>query len=92
MGIANKVGSIEAGKEADLVALNLNLPHTTSASTKPELEEILASLVYACDARNVVHTWVAGRQLVRNGELLVADIRDVSKRVHKSFTYPDNPQ
>lgn len=63
LGLEDQIGSIEKGKQADLVAINLD-----QLSTQP-LYDPLSQLVYACQSHQVSHTWVAGKLLYERGEL-----------------------
>jgi 5-methylthioadenosine/S-adenosylhomocysteine deaminase len=63
LGLDSKIGSIVAGKAADLVAI---------AMTGPELGpcyDPASQVVYAAGRENVSHVWVAGRQVLRDGIL-----------------------
>ena len=62
-----QIGSLEPGKAADLVALDLRDP-----DTQPVYQP-LSQLVYAASRDQVRHVWVAGRQLVRDGVALTLD-------------------
>ena len=57
-------GRLEAGKPADLVVWNLDLPHTAPAY------DPLAALIYSADARSAEHVFVSGRQLKADGRLV----------------------
>jgi len=64
LGLERRIGSLVPGKEADLAAVCL-----TGA---PELEpcfDPLSHLVYVAGRQQVSHVWVAGRCLLRDGEL-----------------------
>jgi len=54
LGMADQIGSIEAGKKADLIALDLN-----SLNTQP-LYDPVAQIVYAASSRQVSHVWIDG--------------------------------
>lgn len=61
LGMDGKIGSIEIGKQADLVAVKLG-DVTTSPCYDP-----ISHLVYACGREHVTHTWVAGELRYSNG-------------------------
>jgi 5-methylthioadenosine/S-adenosylhomocysteine deaminase len=67
LGMDAEIGSLEPGKAADLVALDLRDP-----DTQPVYHP-LSQLVYAASRDQVRHVWVAGRQLVRDGVALTLD-------------------
>jgi len=63
LGLEDRIGSIVAGKAADLVAVRLS---------GPELQpcyDPVSHLVYAAGRENVSHVWVAGKLAVKDGVL-----------------------
>ena len=72
LGLDDQLGSIEKNKAADLVAINLD--HLDSLP----LYHPLAHLVYSANREHVSHVWVAGRQLMRDGELTTLDINELA--------------
>jgi cytosine/adenosine deaminase-related metal-dependent hydrolase len=62
------IGSIEPGKCADLVAINLNRLEYAGAQNDP-----LAAVVF-CAPINVDYTIVGGKFIVKEGRLLTADL------------------
>ena len=65
LGLGARIGSIEAGKRADLTAL---------AMRGPELEpcyDPVSHLVYAAGREHVTHVWVDGRARMANRELQI---------------------
>lgn len=75
LGIDDQVGSLEVGKQADLIALDLSGP-----ATQP-VHNALSQLVYACNGSEVSHSWVAGRPLLRDGHLTTIDSAALAARV-----------
>ncbi|MFO7838919.1 MAG: amidohydrolase [Desulfosalsimonadaceae bacterium] len=60
LGLQHRIGSIEVGKEADLIVINTQQPHLTPMY-HPE-----SHLVYAARGSDVRDVFVRGRRLVRN--------------------------
>jgi 5-methylthioadenosine/S-adenosylhomocysteine deaminase len=60
-GVSNKIGAIEPGMRADMVALDLNDP-----SFRP-LNSVARQVVFSATGRAVRHVWVDGRHVVANG-------------------------
>ncbi len=54
LGLADKTGSIEVGKQADIIALDMS-----SLNTQP-LYDPAAQVVYASNSQQVSHVWIAG--------------------------------
>ncbi len=73
----NRIGRIEAGAKADLIALDLNQPHLTP------LYDPMSHLVYCAGPGDVRHVWVDGRQLVADGKILIVDETEVMKEVSR---------
>lgn len=64
LGLERRIGSIEAGKEADLAAFDLS-----AIETQP-LYEVVSQLVYAAGREQVSDVWVAGDHVVQKRQLL----------------------
>jgi 5-methylthioadenosine/S-adenosylhomocysteine deaminase len=63
LGLGDIIGSIEVGKQADLIALNL-----LQLNTQP-LYDPVAQLVYAANSQQVSHVWIAGECQLRDYRL-----------------------
>jgi cytosine/adenosine deaminase-related metal-dependent hydrolase len=77
LGLEQEIGSLEAGKKADLVVINLNRLHTTP-SPNP-----ISSLVYAATGAEVDTVLVDGRIVVEHGQLLTMDENEVIEQAHQ---------
>lgn len=60
--IDDLVGSIEVGKRADLIAIDLNKPHLTP------IHDLFALLVFAVGRGDVSDVWVDGERVVRGAQ------------------------
>jgi 5-methylthioadenosine/S-adenosylhomocysteine deaminase len=73
LGWWDDIGSIEVGKRADLVLVDLNSPDNfspvNSVSAKEKPDAVVSSLVYATLPHHVRSTWVDGRLLYSNGKV-----------------------
>ncbi|MFZ9037597.1 MAG: TRZ/ATZ family hydrolase [Gammaproteobacteria bacterium] len=67
LGMADQIGSIEVGKKADLIALDLS-----SLNTQP-LYDPVAQIVYAASSRQVSHVWIDGVAQLRDFEFCHLD-------------------
>lgn len=67
MGLEQHIGSLEVGKLADLVAVDL------SALESEPLYDVISQLVYATDRQQVSHVWINGKLLLRERELRTID-------------------
>jgi len=75
LGLDDTIGSIEVGKDADLIAVDLS-----SITTQPVYNPI-SQLVYATNSQQVSHVWVAGKALFQNGTLTTMDINAIQEKV-----------
>ncbi|MBN7798928.1 TRZ/ATZ family hydrolase [Parahaliea mediterranea] len=75
LGLDDRIGSLEAGKQADLIAVDLGGPETQPVYNP------LSQLVYACNGSQVTHSWVAGRPLLAERQLTTIDTRALNARV-----------
>ncbi|MEM9313692.1 MAG: amidohydrolase family protein, partial [Pseudomonadota bacterium] len=67
LGLDDKIGTLEPGKDADMIAVDLAGP-----ATQPVYNPI-SQLVYACNGSEVTHSWVAGEGLVSDRRLITVD-------------------
>lgn len=74
LGLADRIGTIEPGKRADLIAVDLDTP-----AMQP-LHDVFAQLVHAAAGANVTHTFVDGKCLYADGEWRTLDIAETSAR------------
>ncbi len=75
LGLSGRIGSIEEGKEADLVVVDVSAPHMMP------IYRPASHLVYAARGSDVTDVMVEGRFVVRDGKLLTIDIEDIMDRV-----------
>lgn len=68
LGLESEIGTIEAGKKADLAVVDLSGAHCQPAGPDPH-----ATLVYCARASDVTDVFVEGRQLVKSRRLLTLD-------------------
>ncbi|MGH9674833.1 MAG: amidohydrolase family protein [Bryobacteraceae bacterium] len=67
LGMEKEIGSIEAGKRADMITVRLDQPHAAP------LFEVVSQLVYALKASDVGDVMVNGRWVVRDRRALTLD-------------------
>jgi 5-methylthioadenosine/S-adenosylhomocysteine deaminase len=77
LGLDDRIGSLEVGKQADLIAVDLRGPETQP------LYHPLSQLVYACNGSQVSHSWVAGELLMADRELTRIDLQALTKRINR---------
>ncbi|UTH75019.1 TRZ/ATZ family hydrolase [Chromobacterium sp. IIBBL 290-4] len=74
LGIADKVGSVKEGKDADLIAIDLS-----ALETAPAFDPI-SHVVYAAGREQVSHVWVKGRALMAGRKLSTLDESNLKAR------------
>jgi 5-methylthioadenosine/S-adenosylhomocysteine deaminase len=89
LGMDREIGSLEAGKRADLILISLREPNA-----KP-LYNVYSQLVYALKASDVEHVMVNGRLVVRDRKVLTLNLPEVlakaeefRKRISQSLAKP----
>lgn len=91
LGYEAELGSLELGKWADMIALDLQAP-----ATQP-VHDVLSHVVYATSGAELSHSWVAGKSLVADGTLCTLDVNGINDRVMQwrdqlQAFHPHNPQ
>jgi len=76
IGLGDEVGSLEVGKQADLIVVDLTAPNLSPVLEVP-VRNIVPNLVYAATGHEVSTVVVAGQVLVHNGRVLTVDEADV---------------
>lgn len=76
LGLADDIGSLEVGKAADVIAVNLS-----TIASQP-LYNPASQLVYS-GAPRVSHAWIAGRAVVDDHQLVTLDERELIQRAQE---------
>lgn len=74
LGLDKCIGSLEAGKAADMIAVKLN-----EVESAP-LYKLASQLVYSASGHRVTHSWVNGKALMRDRQLLTLSQADILAR------------
>ena len=77
MGWDDRIGSIEAGKQADLTAVRLD-----ELETQP-MYDVVSQLVYAAGRHQVSDVWIAGRRKLRDRVLADLDVAELRAKAHR---------
>ena len=75
IGLEKYVGSLEPGKQADVIIIDTDKPHLVP------MYNPVSHLIYTSQGSDVRDVMVAGRILVRNKNLLTLDLEDILERV-----------
>lgn len=68
LGMEDRIGSLEVGKLADIVAVDMGALHATP------IYNALSHLTYSTNISQVSHVWVGGRLLVENHQLTTMNV------------------
>ncbi len=75
LGMDHLIGSLQPGKAADFAAIHLD-----QIETQPVYHPV-SHIVYAASRQQVTDTWVAGKRLMKNRQLLTLDENEI---LHKA--------
>ncbi len=77
LGLENEIGSLEVGKRADVIVVDLNQLHSSPK------QDVISSLVYSAQPSDVRVTIIDGRVVMRNRELMTMDESVVVKEANR---------
>ena len=77
LGLENEIGSLEAGKRADVILVKLDQLHSI-----PQ-RDVVSTLVYSAQPADVTTTIIDGRVLMRDGELLTLNEASVVEEANR---------
>ncbi|MBI5606025.1 MAG: amidohydrolase [Deltaproteobacteria bacterium] len=70
------IGSLEPGKKADLIILDLKQPHLTP------LYNLYSQLVYAAKGSDVTQVFINGKQVLKDRQLTTLSLRTIFEKAH----------
>ncbi len=76
MGLGDKIGSLEVGKSADLVVIDLS-----SANMTPCFN-LCSHLIYAASTEDIKHVMVAGQMLMEDRVMLTLDEQEIKDKAN----------
>lgn len=82
IGLGDVTGSLEIGKDADFIAIDLDMPTMLPVFTNP-MRNIVPNIVYSARGEEVVLSAVQGRVIYKDGEFTNVDKRDYFGEVNK---------
>jgi len=77
LGIADTIGSLEVGKAADMIAINMD-----HIGMQP-LHNPINQLIYCANNAHVEHVWVNGKPLVKDAKLTTLNLKNIMTRADK---------
>ena len=82
IGIDDHVGSIEVGKQADVITVDLWQPHLLPTVHSEGHDPVLWNLVFAARASDVNNVWVQGHHRVADGRITGIDEAAALDAIH----------
>ena len=79
LGLEDVTGTLEEGKEADIVMVDLSGLHFVPVLHGDDFN-VPAHLVFTASSHDVSDVWVQGRRLVEGGEVISVDVAAVAER------------
>jgi len=73
LGMAARIGSLEVGKEADMISLTLREPHMIP------VRDPFTTIVYSAGRADVRHVFVAGEQVIDNRQPTKVDPKEIMR-------------
>ena len=77
LGLDKIIGSLQLGKSADIVAVNMG-----TLETQP-LYNVISQLVYSSSRNQITNVWVAGQPLLKNSVLMTIDEQKVLSKARQ---------
>ena len=77
LGLEKEIGTLEVGKKADIIVLDLRSPHLVP------LYHPFSTLVYSASGADVRHVMVNGRLLLKDRRFLTLDPEEIMARVRE---------
>ncbi|MBO9134968.1 amidohydrolase [Rhizobium sp. B230/85] len=83
IGLDHEIGSLEAGKRADLIAVRTDTPRMTPVFGEGPYFNLQHNLVHAVRGGDVSMTMVDGKILVEDGMLKTGDMKAIIAEIHR---------
>jgi len=77
IGLEDEVGSLEKGKQADIIIIDTDSPHLIP------MYNPVSHIVYSATGSDVRDVLVSGKRTVKDGKILSLDIDDIMNKVNK---------
>jgi 5-methylthioadenosine/S-adenosylhomocysteine deaminase len=82
LGLGEQVGSLEVGKRADIIIVDLHAPHMWPIIPEPR-SNVIEQLVYSASASDVLTTIVDGKILMQDRQVLTLDLQSAEQMANE---------
>jgi len=82
LGLENKIGTLEEGKKADIITVNLKSINLNPAIHEP-FRNFIPNLIYSSTGFEVDNVFVNGNKILRNGEFVDIDEKQIKEDAEK---------
>ncbi|NHJ47078.1 MAG: amidohydrolase family protein [Asgard group archaeon] len=82
LGLDKIIGSLEVGKKADFITIDLESPNLTPAVDKP-FRNYIPNLIYSATGFEVDNVIINGKQIISNNEFVSIDIKGIIKEANQ---------
>lgn len=83
LGLQDQIGSLEVGKQADMILIDLKQPHLWPL-IQGRYENVEEQIVYAASGSDVTHTIVSGEVLMAERNVLTLDLEEADCAVREA--------
>jgi 5-methylthioadenosine/S-adenosylhomocysteine deaminase len=85
IGLDNRIGSLEPGKQADLIIVDVDTPNILPIIDAP-VRTLVPNLIYAATGKEVQTMVVAGRIVMRDRKILTLSETEVRREAQQQAT------
>lgn len=82
LGLGEDIGSIEVGKKADIILVDLNIPSMTPVYTNP-MRNIVPNLVYSANGSEVIYSIIDGKIIMKDKKIIGVDENEIMKECNQ---------
>lgn len=79
LGLDDKIGTIEEGKEADVIVMDMDKLHTSPTN------DIFSSIIFASDKENIEYVFSKGEMLLDQGNLTTLDEEEIKINIYQQW-------
>lgn len=85
LGIDDKIGSLEAGKKADIITVDISKVNMTPAVSEP-FHNFISNLVYSSTGYEVDNVIINGEMIIEDEEFIHIDEKDILEKAQERAT------